>query len=1243
MSTTSSENERSEAQRLAALQRYTAFDYGATFDRITRLAAETFDVPVAQVNLIGETHHHPASCYGFEAEPIPREHSFCHRTIQTSEPLVIENPQQDARFADNPFVTAEPHLRFYAGVPLVTPDGHRIGSLCLLDTAPRTMSTAELERLEDLAALAMEGLELRRQRAASTEAYTQEKQAKVFAQSVIEGLPGVFYLFDQDGHLKQWNSQFAEVTEYAPEEIQQMQPLDFIQAEDRPQVEAAIAETFADGEANAEARIASKTGAPVPYLLRGKRLRIGGEPHLAAMGVDISERKKTKAALRESEKRFRALVEHGSDVIAILEEDGAIRYQSPSVERVMGRPAGSRYGESVFNKLHPDDREHVSEAFARCLNRPGELVSTQLRMERDDGSWVHLESTARNLLDDPDMQGIVVNSRDISERVKAREELSQRLKMEKTLARISEELLTEPADLDAVVAMLGKAVGVKHAYLCRLDDERRTLTAQHKWSAPGTAPQVAVGQPVDLDDFSWWRETIRECEALPLLVSELPPEAQSEQRFYRKHGIASLLDVPIRFSDGTFFGYIGFSASTDRWWADEDIRLLRVAGTLLAGHFERQRSAEALRATEEQFRTIAETVTQVFWILTPQKDEVLYVSPAFENIWGRPLEEVGDSLHMWKEALHPEDRERVLAAREDASTPGNYDLEFRIVRPDGAVRWIHDRAFPVYDERGALDRIVGVAEDITERKERAEALRQSERKFRSVVENARDIIFQTDAEGRWTLLSPSWEETTGYTVEESLGTPYTQYQVRDETVDAYRERLVREGDAVEDLTRYRTKAGEVRWFHVSSRLIRGEDGTILGGTGTLTDVTDEMRFEAEREARQRAEELLETKTSFLNAMSHELRTPLASILGFADVLVEEGEGQQREFAQHIAQSGKRLRNTLDSVLRLAQLDGQEVELDRQPLDLSEAVRAMTTLLGVTAREAALSLDVETPGEAVYALLDEGALQRILDNLVGNAIKFTEVGGIIVRVEGDAHRARIEVEDTGIGIGESFQSKLFEDFAQESMGLSRTHEGSGLGLAITKRLVELMDGSVTVESEKGAGTVFTVSFPRLRQAPDATHEDADEAPGAPPSAPCAANLPVLLVEDNPTMRHLGEHILEPCYDLTAASGFDEALAAAEEQAAQHSAFKLLLLDIDLGEDSSHSGTQLLRQLRETSAYAETPAMALTAYAMPGDRERFLQAGFDDYLPKPFTKTELLEYAARATSPQHTLPVADPPSE
>ena len=502
-----------------------------------------------------------------------------------------------------------------------------------------------------------------------------------------------------------------------------------------------------------------------------------------------------------------------------------------------------------------------------------------------------------------------------------------------------------------------------------------------------------------------------------------------------------------------------------------------------------------------------------------------------------------------------------------------------------------------------------------------EALRASEARFRAVIEHTTDVIVLVDAEGTLTYVSPSVADVLGYEPEALVGQSGFGYVHPDDRL------FLRRGLRIAAARPGRTLTAEARWRHRDGSwrylAYRGKNLLTLPGVESVLisvrDVTASKQAEHELVvAKEQAEEMVRLKDAFLANMSHEIRTPLTGILGFAQILADEVVEEQREWVELIERSGQRLMHTLNSVLDLAQLEARSVELSRIPLDVGQEVREVARLLQPLVPER-VELRVEAPPAPLFAELDRSALHRVLNNLIGNALKFTEVGRVSVEVVAESGRVQLHVRDTGIGIAPAFLPHLFDEFKQESSGIDRTHESNGLGLAITKQLTELMGGTISVESIRGVGSVFTVSFAQ-RLAPT------EASPAPPPAAEVAepvaaspkpeASGSVLVVDDNVETRRLLENVLGPHFAIATASNSEEAYDAIRERR-----YDAVLMDINLGV-GSHDGIATMHHLRRRPVYRQVPIIALTACAMPGDEKRFLDAGFDDYLSKPFKRQQLL---------------------
>ncbi len=396
-----------------------------------------------------------------------------------------------------------------------------------------------------------------------------------------------------------------------------------------------------------------------------------------------------------------------------------------------------------------------------------------------------------------------------------------------------------------------------------------------------------------------------------------------------------------------------------------------------------------------------------------------------------------------------------------------------------------------------------------------------------------------------------------------------------------------------------------------------------------TAIERHRQEEALIEAKLQAEEMSRLKSSFLANMSHEIRTPLTIMIGYSEALTEMVPDEMRQFAERIEQGGHRLLETLNSVLDLSRLQAKEMKLNLEDTDLATEVDSALEMLRDMAAEKGLELRYSTPDDLPTARIDRPSLHRIINNLVGNAIKFTDRGHVDVTLTEDRTRIRMTIADTGVGISPEFLPHLFDEFKQESTGEARSHEGSGLGLAITKQLIEMQGGRISVESEKGVGTQFSIWFPVVAGSKRPGGEGMEERPAAdrPPAArrAGAGTRHALVLDDSLETSELIRFFLEPYFESTGAQSADEVFASTWEKR-----FDVVLLDINLG-DEEWSGLDVLAVLRKLPEYEKTPIIAVTAYALPGDEARFVGAGFDGYVSKPFVRGKLLAELERVIGP------------
>ncbi len=507
------------------------------------------------------------------------------------------------------------------------------------------------------------------------------------------------------------------------------------------------------------------------------------------------------------------------------------------------------------------------------------------------------------------------------------------------------------------------------------------------------------------------------------------------------------------------------------------------AGLVVSQNVTECREAQhALQESKERLDRAQRIASFGYWERDLETGALYWSDELYRIVGWAPDGEV--TLEAFIETVHPEDRGRLRAAQEAALQGTGIDIEYRIQRPSGEERILHEQGRLRRDGDGTPVSVAGTVRDVTEHRAAEQELRRTMNLLALAEEMAEvggwavDVSGTSPGEAEWTdKLYDLFELPRGEEPPVDEVFSYYHPDDRKQHMEVVK-RAAEEGIGWDQELRLITAEGTERWVrNIGEPVI--EDGEVVEIHGAVQNITGRKRREQElRAAKEEAEEASELKSAMLANMSHEIRTPLTSITGFTEVLKQNLDGELATFAEKAHVSSHRLLETLDSVLQLSKLEAGVQELTRSSVSLSAVVEETADLLRSRAEENAVALTTNGPTAPVVGAWNEGALNRIVGNLIENAIKFTPAGGRIeVRVREDEETAVLVVDDTGVGIEEAFQERMFEAFRQESVGVSREYEGSGLGLSIVQRLVEALGGEVTVESEKDVGTCFRVRLPR----------------------------------------------------------------------------------------------------------------------------------------------------------------------
>ena len=931
---------------------------------------------------------------------------------------------------------------------------------------------------------------------------------------------------------------------------------------------------------------------------------------------------------------LREFFDSSHDLILHLSATNLLLFVNRAGQEKLGYTEDELLGRPLTDVVHPYYRAKLLYQLRRlyegqALNKLETVLLTKA------GRPVHLIGSVSSEQQPGRLPSARAVLHDITDRIKA-----ERLqKVYYSIANLAISAHDLPALYGAIHRELGKVIETNNIFIALCDDARTTLqfvyyVDQHAYFEQGD------GRPFSLGITEY---VIEQGQPLFFTQADLLRLMRTGEMTAFGRLPAVLLASPLSVGDRTIGVLTVQEYDRADLYTPADLDILHFISGQVALAIDRKRQEEHVARQNARLNAIFESGTQLMWnvdrrgrLVSFNRNYAAFYERSNGALPTQGLNVVEAQIALADEAAR--DLFRTSYAAAGRGEAQQFEVQLRV--PRAASLWLSISLAPIYLPDGSFEEITAQAQDITASKNSQLVLAAQEEKFRSIFESFQDVYYRTDRDGRFTILSPSLREVLGYSPLEALSYRIEDFYWQPEQHDALRQALREHGELRNFETQLRHHEG-----HPVSVLINARR-TRFGTEGIARDITEIRRIQDDlRLAKEEAEAASAAKTQFLANMSHELRTPMNGIIGMIDLLSQtQLNGEQADYVDTLGTSSEALMTILNDILDLSKIQAGKMRLNEAPITLEPLLDRLRALFLYRANQKNLRFTCHlAPGTPPIVITDETRLLQILANLIANAIKFTSQGTVSVvvssaRADGDYHILRFAVQDSGIGISAADAARLFTSFTQLDTTPSKAYGGTGLGLAISKELAELLGGTIGVVSDAGEGSIFWFTIRCRVQAAAFTSPEAL----APAPTPLVGARPgpaarVLLVDDNAINQKVAARLLAKlnCEVDIASDGYE----AITRATAPGAAYQLILMDIQM---PGLDGIAATRAIKSQMGLASPPIVAMTAYSMPDDAARFVEAGLDDYLAKPVKHQQLAQTLARwITTAAPTVEIAPAP--
>lgn len=815
------------------------------------------------------------------------------------------------------------------------------------------------------------------------------------------------------------------------------------------------------------------------------------EDELLFISKDVTER-------NQIEKKYQILFEHLNEAAYLMRiPDGTYDYFNPAAKEVFGYPASEFLNNPVLIQkiIHPDFKDYFIQAWKNLLKGIVPKTYEYKIIDPDNEERWILQSNKGVFNDNGDIIAIEGICRNITSEKKAEEALKKRYESEKVISRISSWFIN-PLDTDTSINKalqeLGQLCNVSRSYLFIVHDDKTLMSNTHEWCSDAEEPMIHELQNLPTSDFPWWMSRLNQGKSIEISdLSDIPLEGKNEKELLEQQNIKSVLVLPIIINEG-LIGFIGFDKTIESYyWTEHDVRIIRVFSEILSTYYEKKNAEEQRKLSEESYKTIFNSSNDSIFLHDLHSGKILDANRTALSKFGYTKQEIMELKPGDLSTNEPPySQKEALEWIRKAIDEGPQEFEWLSKTKNNELIW-HKVTIKKVRIIGT-DKILVVGRDITNRKKAEDSLKESEKKYQSLVETLNEGIWKIDKQGSTTFVNKHMADMLGYTREEMIGSSLFSFMDEQGKETAKKKLANRsKGYSEHHNFEFRKKDGKTIFVEIIATPLLDKSGKYEGSLAAVIDVTElkkahekltMMNKELEKivdERTKKIQHLLKQKDDFINQLGHDLKNPLGPFIHLLPVLKNHMTNEKdAEIVEVLQRNAKYMHNLVKRTIDLAKLNSSKTQFTFESVDLLSLLNEVIFLHNSLFKERHMIVN-NAVSSGIYVTVDKLHIQEVFANLFNNAVKYSKESGTITLTANRTDKdVIISIKDNGIGISPNQLPYLFDEYYKADSS-RHDFDSSGLGLSICKRIINRHGGRIWAESEgidKGSTFYFTIPLP-----------------------------------------------------------------------------------------------------------------------------------------------------------------------